>query len=413
MNPIYKGQYPPKSKEVLWVKGNKIYAYTADGWQETSADIIVDDSIMLDSENPVQSNVIQGAISEMKNQKLEELANKQNTLTFDSALSESSTNPIKNSAVSKQYINEDDVIDILNIIDSDYKKKQLMKTPLTMKVLTGGTIGWRIYPNSSGIAKTIEYKKNDGEWTSLTPTFSGVTFSVTEGDKIQFRGNNANYGTNQNNSSRFTSTANVDVYGNIMSLISSSNFENLTTFSSANNVFPYLFSGVKVVNAKDLYLPALSLTENCYASMFRNISTLVSGPNILATTGGRYSANSMFQNSTALTQAPVIKLTTLGYYTCRDMFRDCTSLVIGPTLPAETIDENSATMAYASMFSGCTSLNQITVMLMANTSHPNYYLAYMFEGVPSTGTLYKNPNLTNWPNSASNLPDTWTIVDAT
>ena len=36
MNPIYRGQYPPKNTDVLWIKDNQIYIYQNGGWKATS-----------------------------------------------------------------------------------------------------------------------------------------------------------------------------------------------------------------------------------------------------------------------------------------------------------------------------------------------------------------------------------------
>lgn len=59
MNPIYKGQYPPKNTDVLWIKGTKIFLYGPSGWKEVTENTIVDDSMVQDSTHAVQSKVIQ------------------------------------------------------------------------------------------------------------------------------------------------------------------------------------------------------------------------------------------------------------------------------------------------------------------------------------------------------------------
>ena len=38
MNPIYRGQYPPKNTDVLWIKNNQIYIYQNGGWKATSGE---------------------------------------------------------------------------------------------------------------------------------------------------------------------------------------------------------------------------------------------------------------------------------------------------------------------------------------------------------------------------------------
>ena len=65
---------------------------------------------------------------------------------------------------------------------------------LTFNILSAGTINWTA--SNASIAKTINYKLNNGEWISITSNTgaSAPTINVIEGDKVQFRGNNTQYG---------------------------------------------------------------------------------------------------------------------------------------------------------------------------------------------------------------------------
>ena len=70
------------------------------------------------------------------------------------------------------------------------QREKLLGTPLTFEITGAGNIMWDGYPY-----RTIEYKKNDGDWTSVTPaSLSPVQISVVSGDTLQFRGNNTYYG---------------------------------------------------------------------------------------------------------------------------------------------------------------------------------------------------------------------------
>ena len=76
--------------------------------------------------------------------------------------------------------------------------------PLTFNILSAGTINWTASNTSN--AKTIKYKLNNGEWTSITSNTSSSApkINVVEGDKIQFRGNNTQYGTNTSGYNSFS-----------------------------------------------------------------------------------------------------------------------------------------------------------------------------------------------------------------
>ena len=94
------------------------------------------------------------------------------------------------------------------------------KEPLTFNILSAGAINWTA--SDASIAKTIDYKKNNGEWVSITSNTdsSAPKINVAEGDKIQFRGNNAQYATNTWTYNSFRgSTASFEAEGNIMSLM--------------------------------------------------------------------------------------------------------------------------------------------------------------------------------------------------
>ena len=101
--------------------------------------------------------------------------------------------------------------------------------PLTFNILSAGTINW--VASRSDIAKTIEYKLNDGEWASITSNTdsSAPSIEVNSNDKIQFRGNNAQCGGNDRWTvlyNSFGGSALFESEGNIMSLIYGDDIKN-------------------------------------------------------------------------------------------------------------------------------------------------------------------------------------------
>ena len=253
--------------------------------------------------------------------------------------------------------------------------------PLTFKISSGGTINWTA--SDSTVTKTIEYKVNDGEWTSVTSNTgsSAPSITVSSGDKIQFRGNNTQYATDSINYNSFSgSTASFEVEGNIMSLIYGDDFKNNSTISSTY-VFASLFRGcAKLVSAKNIVLPANTLANMCYYEMFYGCAKLTTAPELPATTLADSCYRSMFKGCTSLTTAPVLSTTALTNY------------------------------CYYSMFDGCRSLNYIKCLatdISARDCTHNW--AY---NVASTGTFVKNPNMTSWTTGGSGIPTGWTVQDA-
>ena len=192
-----------------------------------------------------------------------------------------------------------------------------LSTPLTFEVLTDGTITVS-YPEGG-----MYYKKNGGDQVALTKRVKKATINVTKGDKVEFYGTATDYGgTNFGGG-----TAEVKVYGNIMSLISATGFADNKTLT-AHGTFYELFKGyAKLKDASNLFLPAESLVSQCYYSMFEGCTSLTAAPKELPAdelTEGCY--NHMFQGCSSLTTAPKLPATKLANRCYNYMFRRCTSL---------------------------------------------------------------------------------------
>ena len=303
---------------------------------------------------------------------------------------------------------------------------------LTIEALTSGTVTIRAtyYVN---LEKEISYSIDNGTtWTTMTTSETEQSFgNLNAGDKILLKGENAAYG-NSYNQNRFGGTANVKIYGNIMSLVYGDNFVGQTTLNTGYN-FNYLFSQANVVNAENLVLPATTLTTNCYRSMFEGCTSLTSAPKLPATTLAKQCYTAMFEGCTSLVTAPDLPATTLEYYCCSHMFYGCTSLTSAPSvLPATTLTEG----CYSYMFNGCTSLTTAPelpaetlvkscyqhmfeycsslsyIKCLATVIAASSCLAYWVSGVASSGTFVKAANMERWKTGQSGIPEGWTVQDA-
>ena len=176
----------------------------------------------------------------------------------------------------------------------------------------------------------LQYSVNNGEWQNVVADGEGVTFGGANGD-LRLRGTNPN-GTanNANEHSTITFTNDVDVActGDIRTLLDWKNY----------NI-------VKTDNAR-------------FCCLFQNCSVLNSAPELPATTLADFCYYSMFFGCTNLTSAPVLPATTLAEACYSFMFYNCTNLTSAPELPAKTL----ANSCYYGMFSSCKKLSSVTML---------------------------------------------------
>ena len=303
---------------------------------------------------------------------------------------------------------------------------------------------------------SINYSLDNGEtWTTLESDIDSPTVQV--GNKIMFKATlipqeYSGIGT-------FSSTCRFTAQGNVMSLLYGDDFIGKKDLTGKDYVFYGLFNGCTgLTNAKNLCLPATTLTTNCYRSMFYGCTSLTNAPELPATTLASYCYSNMFQGCTSLINAPELPVTTLADYCYEYMFQSCTALTNAPELPATTLTTN----CYRSMFYNCTSLTnapELPATTLTNgcysymfyncksltnapelpvTTLVDYCYRYMFYGcnklnyikmlatdisatnclnswvygVSSTGTFVKHPNMASLPTGVSGIPNGWTVQDA-
>ena len=130
-------------------------------------------------------------------------------------------------------------------------------------------------------------------------------------------------------------------------------FKDKTALEDMNyDCFKTLFMAMNIVSAKNLILPATTLTNNCY----------------------------------------------------QEMFLYCTSLIEAPKLQSTTL----ANYCYYSMFNGCNKLNYIKCLAIDTGT---YFTTDWVSGVSSVGTFVKHPN-TTWSTGINGIPSGWTIENA-
>ena len=164
-----------------------------------------------------------------------------------------------------------------------------------------------------------------------------------------------------------------------MSLINSTGFSSMTAFEEIYNFYSLFFGCTGLTSANNLILPATTLTSGCYSSMFRGCTNLTTAPELPATTLASSCYSRMFSR---------------------------TNLTTAPELPATTLAQN----CYNAMFEYCVNLNYIKCL--ATDISARRATSIWVNGVSSTGTFVKNPDMSSWGTGADGIPTGWTIQDA-
>ena len=337
-----------------------------------------------------------------------------------------------------------------------YNEDSPLAIPLTLEACVAGAV--ITFKNKA--AGPVTYKVNGGTAHTIARDTTGTITLSAAGDKVEFFGDNKAYATSFSNCSNIACDKDCYVYGNIMSLVKSDGFENATALEK-NCTFAYLFTNnahIKNKKGASLLLPATTLANNCYQSMFYGCTSLTATPSLPASTLKDYCYNEMFYGCTSLTAAPELKATTLadGCYSCMFqgcssltaapelkattladscyscMFQGCSSLTAAPSLPATTLAKKcyyymfsgcanlttapslpAATLkeyCYECMFSGCSKLSNVTC-LATDISAEGCTFEWL-SGVAATGTFTKSASMNNWPtDTPSGIPNGWTVVD--
>ena len=236
------------------------------------------------------------------------------------------------------------------------------EVPLTLEALTDGTI--KVTEPKAG----MRYAVNGGDKTGMSGT---TQIDVTAGDKVAFYGNGTTIAS-YDGTMIAGGTAEVKVYGNIMSLVDEENFATATTLTETYTFRQLFYENYKLKDASGLLLPATTLTERCYEQMFTSDTILTAAPALPATTLAPYCYQSMFNFCYALTTAPALPATTMESNCYNQMFYYCTGLTTAPALPATTLAEE----CYSYMFYNCTGLT--TAPALPATTLADYCYYYMF-----------------------------------
>lgn len=222
-----------------------------------------------------------------------------------------------------------------------------LKTPLTLEIRTTDDEGNPILNNGkitlSNPWSTLKYKKNGSAFHKVSAGKNkSVVIEVAPGDIITFFAD----GSENDIINGFYFTINCDIdyyaYGNVMSLLNSENYPAEKTIKQ-KGAFSGLFYSNKHIGflpEKQFYLPATTLSERCYSSMFADCTQLEKAPVLPATKLASQCYINMFSDCCNLSEAPVLPATTLAESCYAFMFYGCNNLINPPELPASKLAES-------------------------------------------------------------------------
>jgi hypothetical protein len=277
---------------------------------------------------------------------------------------------------------------------------------------------------SARTSPDVQYSFDEKNW--IVWDYKEITIPV--GSTVYLKGNNPNgfsKGTFDNN--HFMMQGKIEAHGNIMSLIYGEHCDAIPTIPNSC-CFESLFEGCKsLLTAPEM--PATTLTEGCYQFMYRWCFSLSVAPELPAKELRWGCYKGMFYGCTSLVKAPSLPALNLADCCYSYMFMDCESLIKAPELPAT----NLAEFCYASMFEGCESL-VMAPKLPASDLQPECYkrmffgckkLEYVYalfedqfhqlstrswlSGVRRKGLFVKSPRA-NWSDrGTSGIPKGWKV----
>lgn len=247
--------------------------------------------------------------------------------------------------------------------------------------------------NPTDVSLEISYDKSN--WTDYT-IWTEITLANIE-DKVYFRNKSetpTRFSLGVDDYYSFGTSNTCEVSGDVNYLLCKHSTTSLSPYC-----FRGLFSWCRIL--KPPKLPATTLADHCYTSMFYRCERLTEAPELPATTLAPSCYSSMFTYC-RLTEAPELPATTLADWCYQWMFSS-TRLVTPPSLPATTL----ARSCYMSMFSWCSYLTSLP-MLPATTLEDWCYTS-MFVGdrwiklSTTQAGEYQTPY---------RIPSSWTWTDA-
>lgn len=224
----------------------------------------------------------------------------------------------ENTYLHTAYVEADDKVHYYTDKDvRDYSKEYFTIESLE----DGNEIKWISTQATSARYQDISISVDLGKtWNVYKANTTGVLVAtLNKGDKLFAKGTNSGYGT-ANGQTKFISSKKFIVYGNIMSLINESTYKTNKTLGSYAFAKAF-YQNSNLISSENLILPATTLADSTYSSMFSGCANLLYPPKVLPATSVPSNAyNSMFSDSPKILKTPEILGTTFQYRGAYGMF---------------------------------------------------------------------------------------------
>lgn len=247
----------------------------------------------------------------------------------------------------------------------------------------------------------IQYSLDNNTWNDLpagTPTPI-----VPAGNKVFFRASGLSP-VSSKGIGTFSATGRFNTGGNAMSLINGENFLDIEP-AVASYQFHSLFKSSSVVNAQNLILPAMTMQQSCYASIFYECNELLTAPELPADTLAKSCYHSAFYNCANLIKGPsVLPAPSILGYSYMKMFYGNKQLEVAPDILAISI--TGSFYENEGIFQNCSKLRYIKAMIKTNPT--NFFFNWV-KGVAAEGVFVKNVAATWNVVGTSGVPSGWTI----
>ena len=248
---------------------------------------------------------------------------------------------------------------------------------------------------------TMQYSYDGDTWENWD--LSALSFGGST--KVYIRGiGNSKFGST---SSWCTFTFSTNSYVYISGIIETLLDWETEIWSCSKYEFYQLFEGQTALRSvRDLVFASSNIGASSYGCMFWDCTNLLYGPKSLpGTLTGSEACSGMFRNCTSLITAPELPATTLTSGCYYQMFYNCTSLITAPELPATTLTSN----CYRGMFYTCSKLSNIICRAKVNA---NSALSGWVYNVARSGTLYGYSEF-KWSTGMNGTPSRWKFIELT